>query len=236
MSVLWEFHCILACATHGCFLVDLCSRCKVLLAWNRGDLHVCACGYEIGKLHAVPAPAPLVTLARLLSASIRASCHPGSLLVSTHPVSRSPSSPLNTVARIAAMMELQSRGFTRPRRKDGIRKSPPVLVEWMPGEDIDENDDESFQTDLARKVEALKRELEFSARMRFLTSNEVQPFTLDDRLSPFFGLDLKQLEFLMRFEHSQHGDSGDVVPSAIALWSGIRMTWEQTLRSREQMR
>lgn len=251
MSLLWEFECILACATHGCFLVGECPRCKEQLRWSSGDFSMCSCGYEIRMLRAKPAAQPLLMLAHLVSVSILNSCRLGSHISHAHPIPASSSWPLNALARIAGILALQRIAFTRRLKKDQRRRTPPVLLEWVPEDevvDLDEMDDwnqyedEVVLTRLSWMVQGLKLSLEQREIYRFRLMEDMRGVSLDVELSPFFGLDLQQPELSMHFGNSQGaGDLGcerpvhdDMVPSAPMLWSGIYMTWELSMRSREK--
>lgn len=141
---------------------------------------------------------------------------------------------MNAVARIAALMALQSRGFMRPLKKNLGRKTPPVLVEWMPvhteetqrTEDEDdeyEDDEETLRSPLRRDIESLKSCLDDCARRRrYDPSYYVRTLTLREELLPFFGLDLVQPELELRFSRRRRSrsadpdllDVGGAVPSA----------------------
>lgn len=68
----WEISHACACPTHGVWLEEVCPGCSKGLAWTRGKLAECRCGYDLTKIDTGGAPGPvLAVMAALRAATFR---------------------------------------------------------------------------------------------------------------------------------------------------------------------
>lgn len=65
----WEISHACACPTHGAWLVEVCPGCGKGLAWTRGKLAECRCGYDLTKADLERAPEPVLALMAALRAA-----------------------------------------------------------------------------------------------------------------------------------------------------------------------
>lgn len=72
-SASWELTALAACPEHGCWLIDKCPRCKRPLSWNRPDVAICGCGFDLGRASTQSAPPAVCALMTLVEQRLRGS-------------------------------------------------------------------------------------------------------------------------------------------------------------------
>jgi hypothetical protein len=66
LRAVWDLGATSVCATHGCWLIDVCPSCGDSLSWRRSSVVRCECGYDLRHTKVVRAPSPVCALMKIV--------------------------------------------------------------------------------------------------------------------------------------------------------------------------
>lgn len=71
IKAIWHFRAVAVCDVHGNWLVERCPACSALIGWDRPEVALCKCGFNLGEAETIPAPTDVAILTKMLVARLR---------------------------------------------------------------------------------------------------------------------------------------------------------------------